>query len=66
MTMPHIIHALFVAADKLERVSDELPAVTEPQAILLTAIARAAQLTAEHLKQEEAERERKVVDLTVG
>lgn len=60
MTPAQTIHALFVAADQLELVADELPGVAEPQAILLTALARAAQLTAEKLKGEATERERKV------
>lgn len=58
MTTAPIIHALLVAADQLELVSDELPSVAEPQAILLTALALAAVLTAEKLKAEEADKER--------
>jgi transglutaminase-like putative cysteine protease len=38
-----------------------MPACCEPQATLLAALARAAQLTAEQLKAEEADRERKLM-----
>jgi hypothetical protein len=61
MSLAQIVHALLVAADQLVSVSDELPSVAEPQAILLVALARAAQLTAEQLKAEEAARERKLM-----
>lgn len=56
-----IIHALLVAGDNLDKVADELPApiCTDAQ-IMLTALARAAQLTAEQLKQEETAREAKL------
>lgn len=60
--MAAIIHALLVAGDKLELVTLEMPEVAEPQALLLTALARAAQLTAEHLKAEETARERRLME----
>jgi hypothetical protein len=61
MSLAQIVHALLVAADKMELVSMEMPACCEPQATLLVALARAAQLTAEQLKAEEADRERKLM-----
>jgi hypothetical protein len=57
-----IIHALFVASDQLDAVVDEMPEGPCEQArITLSALARAAQLTAEQLKAEEADRERKLM-----
>jgi hypothetical protein len=52
-----IIHALFVAADQLDRVVDEMPEpICGEQRVMLTALARAAQLTAEELKKQESAR----------
>jgi hypothetical protein len=62
MNTAQLCHALFVAADKLDEVTMELPNIAEPQAIMLTALARAAQLTAETLKAEEAARERRAME----
>lgn len=62
-----IVHALFVAADKLDEVVDEMPqSVCTDQRVTLSALARACQLTAEQLKAEEAQRERKVVGASFG
>ena len=61
MSHAALIHALFVAGDQLDRVVDELPSVAEQSAITISALARACQLTAERLKSEEQERERKLM-----
>lgn len=63
MTVAPIIHALLVGADQLDKVVDEMPeAVCGEQRLLLTALARAAQLTADKLQSEERDRERRLLE----
>lgn len=57
MTFPALIHGLLVFADSLDATTDELPAVCEQQRLTLSALARAAELTAKRLQREQAERE---------
>jgi hypothetical protein len=53
-----IVHALLVGADALDSVVDELPdTVCKDQRLLLSALARAASITADRLQKEERERE---------
>ena len=58
-----IIHALLAGADALDQVCDELPEpVCQDQRLLVAALARACQITAEKLKKTEAERERALME----
>jgi hypothetical protein len=55
------IHALFVAADNLDKTVDEMPQEPCKDArIILSALARAAQLTATQLQAEARERENRL------
>jgi uncharacterized membrane protein YcaP (DUF421 family) len=55
---PAFVHALLVGADALDKTVDELPeSVCKDARIILSALARAAQLTATQLQAEARERE---------
>lgn len=67
MSLAPLVHALFVLGDQLDRTCDEMPEpICKDQRVTLSALARACQLTAEQLKAEEAQRERKVVGASFG
>jgi hypothetical protein len=62
-TLAPIVHALLVGADQLDKVVDEMPdGVCKEQRLLLSALARAAALTADKLQTEEHEREAKLYE----
>ena len=55
------IHFALAFADALDATTDEMPSIADDARITLSALARACQLTAERLKAEEADRERKLM-----